>query len=345
MGSDPFLAPPPRVPVAPGAEPTFSVVIAAYQVAPFVGEAIRSALEQTRPPLEVIVCDDGSTDDLEAALEPFRDRITVIRQENRGEGAAKDTGSRAAVGDFVAYLDGDDLYELERLEALAAMAVARPDLDILASDAFVQVGDEIVRTVYEGDWTFEVEDQRRAILERNFILGHAAARRERILEVGGVDPAMRTVADWDLWIRMILSGSAAGFVPEPLATWRVREGSLSTFRVDLFSGSTRALENARLRDDLSSSERRTLDRSIRTERTNLALAQAREALIQQDRACARRKLLAIARTRGVPLVTRAKVLGAAIAPGVAGRRLARLQEGYWIGAGEQRVQRGEPPPG
>jgi glycosyl transferase family 2 len=338
VGSDPFLAPPPRSPVAPGAQPTFSVVIAAYQVAPFVGEAIRSALEQTRPPLEVIVCDDGSTDDLEAALEPFRDRVTVIRQENQGEGAAKDTGSRAAVGDFVAFLDGDDLYEPERLAALAAMSAARPDLDILASDAFVQVGDDVVRTVYEGDWTFEVEDQRRAILERNFILGHAAARRERLLEVGGVDPAMRTVADWDLWIRMILSGSAAGFVPEPLARWRVREGSLSTFRTDLLAGSVRALEHAAAREELTEADRRTLERSLVSWRRDFALEEAQEGLVE-GRAGTWRRLLRLSIQPGLPLETRAKVLFAGIAPGIARRLLRRRHERYWIGAAEERVPR------
>jgi hypothetical protein len=335
-----FLAPPPPDGAAAGPVPTFSVVMAAYQVAPYIGEAVRSALEQTLPPAEVIICDDGSTDDLDGALAPFRERIVLLRQENQGEGAAKDTATRAATGDFVAFLDGDDLYEPERLEALAEMAVARPDLDILASDAYVQVGDRIVRTVYEGDWTFEIGDQRGAILERSFILGHAAARRDRLLAAGGFNRARRTVADWDLWIRMILAGSRAGFIPEPLARWRVREGSLSTHRVDLLAGSVWALENATARDDLTDDDRRILAASLRAWRRDLGLAQAREGLLEGAPGT-RRLLLSIGLSRGVSPKTRAKTLASAAVPGVAGRRLRRRHEQYWIGAAEERVRRSD----
>src|SRR5205807_1013851 len=73
-------APPVDGPIVPAATPTFSVVVAAYQAAETIGEAIESALAQTVPPHEIVVCDDGSTDDLDAALAPFRGRIVLIRQ-------------------------------------------------------------------------------------------------------------------------------------------------------------------------------------------------------------------------------------------------------------------------
>jgi glycosyltransferase involved in cell wall biosynthesis len=117
-----LAAPPPAGPVARAAPPTFSVAIAAYQAADVVGEAIESALAQTVPPHEVVVCDDGSTDDLDRALEPYRDRIVLLRQRNRGEAAAKNAAARAASGDFVAILDADDVYLPERLEALGRLA-------------------------------------------------------------------------------------------------------------------------------------------------------------------------------------------------------------------------------
>src|SRR5439155_15089644 len=79
-------------------------------------------LDQTAPPLEVIVCDDGSTDDVDGTLSPFQDRITLIRQERRGPGAAKPAGARLARGDFVDLLDGDDAYLPTRLEALGELA-------------------------------------------------------------------------------------------------------------------------------------------------------------------------------------------------------------------------------
>jgi glycosyltransferase involved in cell wall biosynthesis len=295
-------------------------------------------LEQTRPPLEVIVSDDGSTDALETAVAPFRDQIVLIRQPHQGVAAAKDVGARSASGDFVVFLDGDDHYEPQRLEALGALAAARPDLDILSTDGFVQVGDRNVRRWYEGTWTFETDNQRLAILERPFVGGNSAVRRQRFLDVGGFDRTFHTAEDWDLWIRLILDGSQAGFVPQPLATWRVREGSLSTFRIELFSWSVRVLEKAMARDDLSPEERNALKESMQSRRRDLALAEAREGLIAQHPGC-RRKLMRLGAQRDVPVKTRAKLLSAAVAPGLAGRALRRQEEHFWIGAGDERVPR------
>ena len=134
----------PRVP--PGHEPTFSIVIAAYQAESTVAEAVSSALRQTYPALEVIVCDDGSTDGTAGVLNSFGGAITVIRQDNRGEAAAKNLAVRHARGDYVVVLDADDVFLPRRLEALAWLAMRHPDLDILATDAVVEADGEPIRT-------------------------------------------------------------------------------------------------------------------------------------------------------------------------------------------------------
>src|SRR6476646_4704498 len=113
--------------------PSFTIVIAAYQAAGTVSAAISSALEQTRPAAEVIVVDDGSTDDTPAVLESFGERITTIRRENGGLAAARNTAGAAATGEFVAMLDADDAYHPRRLEALAELATVRPDLDLITT--------------------------------------------------------------------------------------------------------------------------------------------------------------------------------------------------------------------
>ena len=130
--------------------PSFSVIIPAYQAAGTIAQAVESALDQTVPAHEVIICDDGSTDDLEGALAPYRDRITLIHKENGGGASALNAAASAASGDFVVVLDSDDTYEPERLEALGALAAARPDLDVLMTDSYLEAGGRVVGALLEG---------------------------------------------------------------------------------------------------------------------------------------------------------------------------------------------------
>jgi glycosyltransferase involved in cell wall biosynthesis len=327
-----FLAPAAEAPVEPGPPPTFSVVVAAYQAAGFVGEAVKSALEQTHPPLEVVVSDDGSTDDLAAALEPWRERIVLLRNEHRGEAAAKNAGFRAACGDFIVLLDADDVYLPERLKALAALGAARPDLDVLTTDAYLEVEGQVVRRCYSQAWPFPVRDQRREILLRNFVFGHAAVRRERILEVGGFDEAMASAADWDCWIRLLLGGSRAGLVPEPLSRYRLREEGMSARRSEHIRGYITALEKALGRPDLTSDERQAAAGFLAHRRRDLALADAHTALLE-GRADVRRRAAAIALDSSFPAATRLKSALVAAAPPVARRLLRGRRDRTWEAAG------------
>jgi hypothetical protein len=307
--------------VPSGPTPTFSVVIAAYDAADTIQEAIESVLEQTIQATEIVVCDDGSRDDLDAALEALRDRITLVRQEHAGEGAAKNTGAfHVSRGDFIVFLDSDDTFLPERLEALGELAAARPDLDILTTDAFLEIDGEVVRRCYDAGWTFEAKDQRAAILERNFIFGHAAVRRTRFLESGGFDASISHGTDWDLWCRMLLGGSRVGLVDEPLARYRLRRSSLSADRTSLLEGRCRVLERAASRDDLMPNERRRVQAALATARRNALLAQASTAL-REGSPHARRLAIGVARTPSLPVLTRAKAALAALAPRAASRRL------------------------
>jgi GT2 family glycosyltransferase len=317
----PILAPAVRPPIEPlSTPPTFSILVAVYQAADVVAEAVGSALGQTVPPLEVVVCDDGSTDDVAGALSPFRDQVTLISKENGGEASAKNAAARAAAGEFLAILDADDVYLAERLEALGELARARPDLDVLTTDAVLEVDGEPVRRCYTDELPFEVEDQRSAILRRNFVFGLAAVRRERFLAAGGFDEALRYATDWDLWARLILDGSRVGLVAESLARYRLRSGSLSSQRPALLAGRVAVLEKAAESSSLTASERKVVAASLRLERRRLAVARARAALLGELPA-PRRRSLAVALGRGHGLRTRAKAAAASIAPRRAGSSL------------------------
>jgi Glycosyl transferase family 2 len=318
--------------------PSFSVIVAAFQAADVIGAAIESLLAQTHMPREIVVCDDGSTDDIEGALSPYREHIVLIRQANGGEAAAKNAAARAASGDFVAILDADDAYLPGRLDALARLAAGRPDLDILTTDAYLEVDGRRIRRCYTDEWTFEVEDQRRAILERNFVFGHVAVRRERFLAAGGFDEAIRWTTDWECWIRMILDGARAGCVAEPLALYRVHEGSLSARRDRLLAGRVQTLEKTAARGDLSAAERSIVDDALGRYRSELALLELRAAL-REGRGDARTRALAVARSRRYPRRVRVNAVAAALLPSVAGRRERRRSAESWVGAGGTHVLR------
>lgn len=322
----PVLAPPEPSNLAGGPTPAFSVVIAAYDAADTIADAVESVLAQTVHAVEIVVCDDGSRDDLVAALEPFRESITLVVQEHAGEGAAKNNGAfHARRGDFVVFLDADDAFFLERLEALGELAAARPDLDILTTDALLEIDGEVVRRCYEADWTFEVDDQRGAILERNFVFGHAAVRRTRFMESGGFEPSIRYGTDWDLWCRLVLEGSRIGLVDEPLAHYRLRRTSLSADRPALLEGRCRVLERAASRDDLAPDERGRVQKALAREQRNALLACANAALLDGSPR-ARQLAIRVARTPSLPARTRARSALAALAPRLASKRLASAVE-------------------
>jgi len=323
----PVLAPPPRAAVEPGPRPTFSVVIAAFQAATTIADAIDSALDQTVPALEVVVCDDGSTDGLGEVVSRYGDRVSLIRQENRGEGAAKNAAAHAARGEFVAILDADDVYLPERLEALGTLASTRPDLDILTTDAYLETAGEVVKTCYGDDWSFEVEDQRRAILMRNFIFGLAAVRRTRLFSVGGFDETLRYATDWDCWVRLILDGATAGLVQMPLARYRLHRASLSAQRAALYRGRASVLAKAETHPALNATERAAVRRSRREQEGLALLAEAHQAL-QEPRPDARRRALAVATSADIRTGTRLKAAAAALAPRAAGRLLLNRREQF-----------------
>jgi glycosyltransferase involved in cell wall biosynthesis len=301
-----------------GPVPTFSVVIAAYQAAATIAEAVESALAQTSPPLEVIVCDDGSTDDTQRALEPYGDRIVLVRKEHGGAASARNFALGHARGDFFAVLDADDAYLPGRLEALAELAGARPDLDLLCTDAYLELDGRVVARFGES-CAFEVSDQRAAILERCFC-AWPAYRRALLAQVGGFDESLRTGSDWEAVIRLLRAGAAAGLVDEPLYRYRLHGRSLTSDRVAKLRDRVRILEHVGRSGAMTDNERAALRRSLTVQERELRLTQA-EAAIRARSADARGLALAAARTRGVPLRSRAAALVATLAPRAAARAL------------------------
>lgn len=317
----PIVAPQPAEPVeALETEPSFSVVIPAFQAAATVGQAVASVLEQTVPALELIVCDDGSTDALEEALAPYGDAVRLIRKAHGGVASTRNAGARAAQGDFVLVLDADDVLLPRKLEALTALAMARPDLDILSTDVFFEHGGRRVDRFNAAN-QFAVNDQRTAIFERCFV-GWPAVRRERLLEAGGFDESLRTGSDWECWLRLLLGGATAGLYDEPLSVYRMRDDSLTARRAHTLQDRVRLLEKAQDHPGLRAAERPILRRALASARARAVAAEAEEAL-RAGRPDRRRRALAVVRARDVPVRVRLQAAAAWVAPALAAAWLRR----------------------
>ncbi len=269
------------------------------------------------------MCDDGSTDALDEALGAYLDRITILHQANRGVAAARNLGLRHATGEFVAVCDADDVYLPTLLEELSGLAMVRSDLDILCSDAFLELDGTVLGPGRPDPETFVVGDQRLGILRENFVPGRSAFHRDLLLKAGGYDESLTCAEDWDCWIRLILGGARAGLVHRALARTRIRSDSLSVSPTRRLSGQEAVLAKTLARSDLSEAERQAATLHLTAVRLALDLAQAQDAIRYGAAADVRRRCLEIALDGAQPHRTRVKAVTAALAPRWARRRARR----------------------
>ncbi len=296
---------------------TFSVLIPAHNAEETIAAAVVSVLEQTLPPLEVIVCDDGSSDRTLAVLEEFEPRIRVVRGEHRGTAAARNACLAVARGTHVVPFDADDLLDPRLLEAYAAALGARPDLDIVTCDAYLESGGIVFDRYYRGVARFAIDDQRRSALHQHFIFGFAAVARATVEACGGweVDP------DTDLWLRLILDGAVAGLVWEPLAVYRLWPQSLSDNRARNLREMVRIVERASTHPSLSATERELVQVELGAKERGALLAEL-DAALRTGSKDVRARALAVAKAPGVPFRRRERLAAlAAIALPSTARRV------------------------
>ena len=195
-----------------------SVVIPAYNSENCIRETLDSALNQTLPAHEIIVVDDGSKDNTAGVVGSFGDRVRYIRQDNRGIAGARNTGINAATGDWIAFLDHDDLWLPMKLEKQAKVIKEKPGLVcVYTTFSYLHLDGSL-----EEIPVFPAKKLWPALRYRTPILPSTAiVKRSALLEMGGFEKVY-CIDDWNLWFRLVRRYSSRAFmeIPESLTRYR-----------------------------------------------------------------------------------------------------------------------------
>jgi glycosyltransferase involved in cell wall biosynthesis len=219
--------------------PLISIVVLCHNYALFLAEAIESALLQDYSNLEVIVIDDGSTDDSLEVANRYESRVKVLTQPNEGLARTCNRGAREAAGDYFLFLSADDWLESTYVSELSD-ALARTPEASFAYCAARLFGAESRVAPSRPFSAFML------IRGRNYINGSALTRRDDYLAAGGYpeDLPEGGFDDWDFWLTMLDRGHRGTYVPKPLLHWRRHAGGSK----NPASRGTTELETARIRD-------------------------------------------------------------------------------------------------
>ena len=200
-------------------EPVVSCVIAAYDAARFLGECLDSVLSQTYRNLEIILVDDGSTDQTPQVARSFGDRIRYIRQDNAGCSAARNRGLDEATGDFLAFQDADDLWEAEKIAKQLACFRQQPNLDYCVCHV-------------QNFWMPELEAEEKRF-ERHprgrpvpgYVAQALLTRRSFFESIGRYDEGIRYAESIDWFLRANRQGAVFELLPDVLVHRRMHGGN------------------------------------------------------------------------------------------------------------------------
>ena len=209
--------------------PTVSVVIPAYNRADFLADAVTSVINQTCADLEIIVVDDGSTDDTRTVVESLTDdRIRyVCHEENRGANAARNTGIRLARGRYVAFQDSDDCWHPQKLERqIAACLTSAAKVCFCAFTRHVGADStKIPKNSYR--IPSGLNDLQRQVMRGSFISCQTLMiDRQYVISIGGFDESLPRLQDWELCLRLT-QGASIYFLDEVLVDVHLSDDSIS----------------------------------------------------------------------------------------------------------------------
>lgn len=213
-----------------------SIIIPTYNSAKYLKEALDSALKQTYRNTEIIVVDDGSTDNTKEILADYVNgkKIKYLYKENGGLASARNWGIKKAIGKFISFLDADDLYSLNKVERQVELFAVNDDIGVVFSKSlFFFEGNKSRKFFFKNDVKLKegvVNDVLERLKNANFINVNTAMIKSEIFSESNIlfDEYLKTSEDWDLWIRIAKAGFKFYFLDEFLCETRLRRDSLQS---------------------------------------------------------------------------------------------------------------------
>ena len=206
--------------------PLITVIIPSYNSVRFIREAIDSVLAQSGISLEILVVDDGSTDETQSVLQAYDDRVRVLTQVRGGPYRARNLAAEQARGEWLAFLDADDAWLPGKLAA--QLELAQGGVDLVYTDR-LNFGDiSRVKARQSDSVLLHDGDVFSALLMGNFItLSSVLLRKSTFMDLKGFDILRHGVQDWDLWLRYAGSGRRVGLCTEVLTRYRIHDQQMT----------------------------------------------------------------------------------------------------------------------
>jgi glycosyltransferase involved in cell wall biosynthesis len=262
-----------------------SVIMPAYNVAPYIGEAIRSVVAQTMPDWELLITDDGSTDGTAAAVRAAaggEPRVRLIEGPNEGVSAARNTAFAQATGEFIALLDGDDIWDPTFLETQLAILAANPEIDVITGNGWLLGGP------HSGQPARPFPDPRpeptfaTILADENAVFIMSVMRRRVFAEIGGFDASLRTNEDYEFWLRAAHAGFRFHRNDRPLGQYRRRSDSASANDLRMLTGILVVFEKMRKLSTGRPEELRIIDEQLARFSRDQIAARMRAAIADGD---------------------------------------------------------------
>ncbi len=211
-------------------QPLVSIVIPCYNRGEFIAETIASVLNQSYPHIELIVVDDGSTDNSREIVDSFAEQITILEHPgrvNKGQSAALNLGIRASHGKYIAFLDSDDLFLPDKIEKQVRFLENNPHIGLVYGNGHaIDAEGKVLYPFYSSDH-YEASDPNRILLDCYFLLPNNSLLKREVLEAsGGFDETLRAAQDHDLLIR-IAEVTNIAYINDFIFLYRRHKNSIS----------------------------------------------------------------------------------------------------------------------